>query len=91
MAMSPHTALLAKRSQRSLKSRLQLLPRRETSHNPLQLQLWTESCMAPWNSHALHSSRAVTPGCPTLPRKPGQEVGEKESNEFFPGKLQSIS
>lgn len=41
----PHTALLAKGSPRSLKSRHQpqLFPRRETSHNPPQLQLWTES------------------------------------------------
>lgn len=41
----PHTTLLAKRSPRSLASRhqLHLLPRRENSHNPPQLQLWTES------------------------------------------------
>ena len=80
------TTLLAKRSPRSLESRhqLQLLPRRETSHNPPHLQLWTESNkFRGWQSPGrlcgitmpfTHPSRPRSPqcsGCPgSSPRSP---------------------
>lgn len=83
-----HTLLATK----SLESRhhLQLLPRREISCNP---PLWpsSEAGRARATPFA-HPSRPCSPQCcqlrwpkqfPTLPKKPGQKVQEKERNEFF--------